>query len=89
MRDLTRQVQNHAASHAASSQAVTEATTRVLEGARKSGGRMPPVLRRLEELGGEARSLAGGEEREPGSGSGQAQGSPIAESLSRATARPA
>jgi methyl-accepting chemotaxis protein len=80
--ELTRQVHGRAASQAASAQALIEAATRVLEGVRKSGGRMTPLLRRAGELGAEVRALAG---EEPGPD----QAADAASSPARATARPA
>jgi methyl-accepting chemotaxis protein len=56
--EMIRSIQQNTESHSAASEAVSDAVGRILEIARKSGERIPDVVRSLEELREHATSLA-------------------------------
>jgi methyl-accepting chemotaxis protein len=68
--EMIRSIQQNTESHSAASEAVSDAVNRILEVAKKSGHRVPEVLRALEELRDHANALAavssGGSARDAG-----------------------
>jgi methyl-accepting chemotaxis protein len=56
--EMIRSIQQNTESHSAASEAVSDAVSRILEVARKSGERVPEVLRAVEELREHATALA-------------------------------
>jgi methyl-accepting chemotaxis protein len=56
--EMIRSIQQNTESHSAASEAVSDAVGRILEVARKSGERVPEVLRAVEELREHASALA-------------------------------
>lgn len=56
--EMIRSIQRNTESHGAASEAVSDAVSRILDVAAKSGQRVPEVLRSLEELRGQADTLA-------------------------------
>jgi methyl-accepting chemotaxis protein len=56
--EMIRSIQQNTESHSAASEAVSDAVSRILEVAKKSGERVPEVLRAVEELREHATALA-------------------------------